>query len=1163
YGFRHISYIDESNGALKYATDKSGSWVTSQTIQSAGDVLDSYTSISVDSNDAVHISYYDTADGNLLYATCATNCYYAYSWSKTIVDHIGDVGDYASMAIDSNDVLHISYYDATNTNLKYATCSSSCSSGSSWSKITIESSSGDVGKYNSIAIDSNDALHISYRDSTNDDLKYATCSSSCSSASSWTTSTIDSVGNVGSRTSIAIDSNDAVHISYHDITNGDLKYATDQSGSWANTTVDSVGTVGKYTSIAIDSNDVVHISYYDATTKDLKYASNMQSSIQTGVGNVIKFIDRVGEVGRYSSIAVDSNGDVHISYYDATNGDLKYAALQGVHPWNVYGYSISPALPAGLSLNFTSGEISGTPTAVSTNTTYTITARNTGGANTTTITIVVNDVAPSISYSNDDIVGTLNVSISPHSSPTNSGGAVTSWEISPDPGPAFHFNTVNGVISGTPGILLSKTQYTVYANNSGGSSIAYVNVTINPDAPNIAYSPDELNLTKYQSSSDLPLSPINTGGNTQTAALSCSSSDKLFVVADQQGTRHVLCGTTLRSVALNGTQTVSNNIVTGTAFGLEIDDDGHLHIGHWTYNYPYVYIHHATNKNGSWQSSNVFNFSYGGSVGYDSQGFSMAVGSDDSIHFTYIRVTSAGNTKNLYYLSNQSGSWSSVLLTNQNKPGEPSLTLNNDNVLHVAFSAGNSVRIGKYENGSYTTLLSRSNYLEPDIAIDAQGDVHVVYRTGSNGLYYSTNASGSWQHTTLDTTERHFDVRIALDSNDYPHVMTVSITGQFNNYRYVNHYSHDGSSWNGGNITSEMPLQQPRPDLFIDDDDVISMVYHDGSSANLFTGTGSTTYGYSISPALPSGLKFSQSTGTISGTATVQMNRTMFTITVQNSGGSSTAYINITVNDRMPSFTYSPENLTLTNNTVSSDLPLVPTIHYSADSPTDWVLMGTLPAGLNFGTNNGTIWGTATELWATTNYTVYGNNTGGSFNVSINITVTDQVPTLSFSPENLTLTRGQSSSDLPLAPTLSGPGEITSWSINATLPNGLFLGPNNGTLYGIATVNMTMTAYTIYANNSGGSASTQINITILEPIVILDYNPENLTLVRSDAMTTLHPTVTGGDAETWGIHPSIPAGLNFADGVLSGTPTVNLSTTMFTIYANTTGGSATHTINIT
>ena len=373
YGFKHISYFDATNIDIKYATDKTGSWVTIS-IDTSGNVGSS-TSIAIDSNDAVHISYYDATNTGLKYATCSSGCTTTSNWNIVSVDTTGNVGWWTSIAINSNNAVHISYYDSTNDDLKYATCASSCSSTSSWSKVTVDSS-GDVGKYSSVAIDSNDAVHISYRDSTNDDLKYATCSSSCSSASSWTTSTIDSVGNVGSRTSIAIDSNDALHISYHDITNGDLKYATDQSGSWANTTVDSVGTVGQYTSIAIDSNDVVHISYYDATNKDLKYATNMQSSIVSGVGGVIKFVDRDAEVGRYSSIAVDSSGDVHISYYGATNGDLKYATLEGVHPWNVYAYSISPSLPAGLEINMNTGEISGTPRELLTNTTFTITVRN-------------------------------------------------------------------------------------------------------------------------------------------------------------------------------------------------------------------------------------------------------------------------------------------------------------------------------------------------------------------------------------------------------------------------------------------------------------------------------------------------------------------------------------------------------------------------------------------------------------------------------------------------------------------------------------------------------------------------------------------------------------------------------------------------------------------
>ena len=188
--------------------------------------------------------------------------------------------------------------------------------------------------------------------------------------------------------------------------------------------------MGYYTSIAIDSNDAVHISYYDTTNVDLKYATCSSGCTSASNWDNVS-VDTTGDVGRYSSIAIDSNDAVHISYYDATNDDLKYIVLDSSS--NIYGYSVSPDLPAGLNFNAGTGEISGTPTELSTNTTYTITARNSGGVNTTTITIEVLDQLPGLSYSPDDLTLTKNQTSSdlPLTATLTGSGAITSWAISP------------------------------------------------------------------------------------------------------------------------------------------------------------------------------------------------------------------------------------------------------------------------------------------------------------------------------------------------------------------------------------------------------------------------------------------------------------------------------------------------------------------------------------------------------------------------------------------------------------------------------------------------------------------------------------------------------------------------------------------------------------
>ena len=489
-GHKHVSYRGKNIGGLKYATDASGSWVvtTVDTASAAG----YYSSIAIDSNDVLHISYFDDTNKDLKYATCSSNCTTASNWNKVSVDTSNNVGYYTSIAIDSNDAVHISHFDDTNKHPKYATCSSGCTTASNWDNVQVETS-GSGGYFTSIAIDSNDAVHMSYFRWTNSEFKYATCSSGCTMTSNWNTVSFDSVGSLGTghNPSMAIDSNDGVHVSYFDATNNDLKYATCSSGcttasNWNKVSVDTTGDVGYHSSIGIDSNDAVHISYFDETNDDLKYAT-CSSGCTTASNWNNESVDSIGLTGYYTSIAIDTNDVIHISYFDDTNNKIKYLALDSSS--NILGYSVSPDLPEGLTFDPMIGKISGTPTELSTNTTYTITVRNSGGVNTTTITMLVNDQVPNaLGYTPENMTLEKGTTMTTNT-PSVSGGAVTSWDIDPSLPSGLSFGSTNGSIWGTPTVLqTTAATYTIWANNSGGSASAQVNITVNDQIASISYS---------------------------------------------------------------------------------------------------------------------------------------------------------------------------------------------------------------------------------------------------------------------------------------------------------------------------------------------------------------------------------------------------------------------------------------------------------------------------------------------------------------------------------------------------------------------------------------------------------------------------------------------------------------------------------------------------
>jgi hypothetical protein len=276
------------------------------------------------------------------FACAAVPCR-ALNWEIATVDGPGDVGAYASIALDQDGNPGISYCSSSADDLKYAHLS-----GGTWFIETVDAA-GRTGWYTSLAFDAGSHPCIAYWDLTNSALRYARWTGSV-----WVKETVDNSAYVGQTCSLALDSLGNPAISYYDYTNGDLRYAKWDAAAWHIEVVDNGASLmgaGLYTSLVLDAQERPHISYADHTAGVLRYAwwDGVQWNIETINGGT--------PIG--TSIQLDANQVPHISYaYQFGQGShLKYAARTGpggtwqvqiVHAGGQVGlYSSLRLLPSG------------------------------------------------------------------------------------------------------------------------------------------------------------------------------------------------------------------------------------------------------------------------------------------------------------------------------------------------------------------------------------------------------------------------------------------------------------------------------------------------------------------------------------------------------------------------------------------------------------------------------------------------------------------------------------------------------------------------------------------------------------------------------------------------------------------------------------------------
>jgi hypothetical protein len=186
------------------------------------------------------------------------------------------------------------------------------------------------------------------------------------------------------------------------------------------------------------------------------------------------------------------NAPSSLSYTTATAVYTKGVQITPDSPTSSGGaataYSVVPALPAGLSLSTSTGVLSGTPTAVTAQSSYTVTASDSAGSTTAVVSITVNDQPPSaLSYSTNPAIYTEGLQIA-LDSPTNTGGTPISYAVSPALPAGLSLSTVTGIVSGDPTAVTAAANYTVTAVNSGGNTTAVLNIAVMAPPPSAPQS---------------------------------------------------------------------------------------------------------------------------------------------------------------------------------------------------------------------------------------------------------------------------------------------------------------------------------------------------------------------------------------------------------------------------------------------------------------------------------------------------------------------------------------------------------------------------------------------------------------------------------------------------------------------------------------------------
>lgn len=528
---------------------------------------------------------------------------------------------------------------------------------------------------------------------------------------SWTKGIIYSDTDVSSNSdvNVVMDSDGYFHISY--LSENKLMYATNVGGEWKAEIVDGVNHVQKYSAIAVDADGMVHISYF---------ISNNSGQLCYAVGNFgdweTSIIGDENTIGTHNSIAVDAEGNAYVVYFHDGNDQLIYATNKN-GDWNFT--TISDVVIFGTAI------------------------------------IVDDDSNPHVAYI-DQSKKVVYAHLSSGSWQTESiDDADNSWS-------ALDI----GIIGGDICVAYSNEDYelmyavrsevgiwseqTVYTSTS---SIMGLSMSID--------SSDDVHIV-FCTSGDLDYAVYN--GSWSISKLDSSAGYYASIVSDENDKQHVIyldeealsysLGYITNSWASWQIENIDDVTSEDQVSSIAVDESGNVHIAYYdsytVNNTSYGQLCYANNVDG-WESEVVDNSS-------DFVGLYPSITLDESgsVHICYQSINSDSET--LKYATKIAGTWHTYILDGAGNVANYSAICVDDGKVYVAYlSQANTLKFVIFEDGDVKSLAAiDSAILTTDhisLAVNSTGVPHVAYYLGGE-LYHAYLQNSTWISGSLESTSQ-------------------------------------------------------------------------------------------------------------------------------------------------------------------------------------------------------------------------------------------------------------------------------------------------------------------------------------------------------------------------------------------------------------------------